>query len=163
MGRSLFYEKNGMFLHSLNSLVGLNADLGAFEVSNDSSIVGEVKIPVRFLFGRNNPATSAADYNNIAWAKGSIVNSITNPGSGWVCTTTGTPGVWVATSLTTKGATSIKGTANQVIASASTGAVTLSLPQSIATNSTPTFGGLEILSSTNASTPLNVMSLKYRS
>jgi hypothetical protein len=35
--------------------------------------------------------------------------------------------------------------------------VTLSLPQSIATNSTPTFGGLEILSSTNASTPAPVM------
>lgn len=36
---------------------------------------------------------------------------------------------------------SITGTANQVIASAPTGAVTLSLPQSIATTSTPTFGG----------------------
>ncbi len=55
------------------------------------------------------------------------------------------------------GVTSITGTANQVIASASTGAVTLSLPQSIATNSSPTFSGLEILSSTNASTPAPVM------
>lgn len=36
---------------------------------------------------------------------------------------------------------SITGTANQVIASSSTGAVTLSLPQSIATSSTPTFAG----------------------
>jgi hypothetical protein len=35
--------------------------------------------------------------------------------------------------------TSISGTPNQVIASASTGAVTLSLPQSIATTSSPTF------------------------
>jgi hypothetical protein len=42
------------------------------------------------------------------------------------------------------GVTSITGTANQVIASASTGAVTLSLPQSIATTSTPTFGGLTL-------------------
>ncbi len=39
---------------------------------------------------------------------------------------------------------SITGTANQVIASASTGAVTLSLPQSIATSSSPTFTGLTI-------------------
>ena len=37
------------------------------------------------------------------------------------------------------GVSSITGTANQVIASASTGAVTLSLPQSIATTSKPTF------------------------
>lgn len=40
---------------------------------------------------------------------------------------------------TTAGVTTLTGTANQVIASASTGAVTLSLPQSIATSSTPTF------------------------
>lgn len=55
------------------------------------------------------------------------------------------------------GVTSITGTVNQVIASAGTGAVTFSLPQSIATNSSPTFSGLEILSSTNASTPAPVM------
>jgi hypothetical protein len=42
------------------------------------------------------------------------------------------------------GVTSITGTANEVIASASTGAVTLSLPQAIATTSTPTFGGLTL-------------------
>jgi hypothetical protein len=55
------------------------------------------------------------------------------------------------------GVTSISGTADQVVASAATGAITLSLPQSIATNSSPTFSGLEILSSTNASTPAPVM------
>lgn len=38
--------------------------------------------------------------------------------------------------------TSITGTANQVIASASTGAVTLSLPQSIAVSSAPTFAAI---------------------
>ena len=43
--------------------------------------------------------------------------------------------------VTNAGVTSITGTANQVIASAGTGAVTLSLPQSIATTSNPTFAG----------------------
>lgn len=43
---------------------------------------------------------------------------------------------------------SITGTANQVIASASTGAVTLSTPQNIATSSTPTFAS-ETLSATS--------------
>lgn len=45
---------------------------------------------------------------------------------------------------------SIAGTTNQVIASASTGAVTLSLPQSIATTSGVTFGSLNIGSATGA-------------
>ena len=39
---------------------------------------------------------------------------------------------------------SITGTANEIIASSSTGAVTLSTPQAIATTSTPTFGGLTV-------------------
>lgn len=48
-------------------------------------------------------------------------------------------GTWATPAGT--GVTSITGTANQVIASASTGAVTLSTPQDIGTTSTPTFGG----------------------
>lgn len=40
--------------------------------------------------------------------------------------------------------TSITGTANQVIASGSTGAVTLSLPQSIGTTSSPSFGNVTV-------------------
>ena len=47
-----------------------------------------------------------------------------------------------ATALTTQnGVTSITGTANQVIASSSTGDVTLSLPQSINSGASPTFNG----------------------
>src|SRR6185437_8910236 len=44
-------------------------------------------------------------------------------------------------SIANAGVTSLTGTANQVNVSGATGAVTLSLPQSIATSSTPTFGG----------------------
>jgi hypothetical protein len=46
--------------------------------------------------------------------------------------------------------TSIAGTINQIIASSSTGSVTLSLPQSIATTSSPTFSNLTL------STPLTI-------
>jgi hypothetical protein len=42
------------------------------------------------------------------------------------------------------GVTSLAGTANQITASASTGSVTLSLPQSIASTSSPTFAGLSV-------------------
>jgi hypothetical protein len=61
------------------------------------------------------------------------------------------------------GVGSITGTANQVTASASTGAVTLSLPQAIAISSTPQFAGLTIagtgavsIGSTTAGTMNNV-------
>lgn len=52
------------------------------------------------------------------------------------------------------GVLTITGTANQVIASAATGNVVLSLPQSIATVSTPTFAGLNLTNS--ATTALNI-------
>ena len=46
--------------------------------------------------------------------------------------------------VTNEGVVSITGTADQVVASASTGAVTLSLPQSIGSTSTPTFGSVTV-------------------
>jgi hypothetical protein len=49
------------------------------------------------------------------------------------------------------GVTSITGTANQVVASSSTGSVTLSLPQSIATTSNVTFAGVTATSFTETS------------
>jgi hypothetical protein len=50
-------------------------------------------------------------------------------------------------SISAGGVSSITGTTNQVIASSSTGAVTLSLPQSISTSSSPNFGGLNLTGS----------------
>ena len=52
--------------------------------------------------------------------------------------------------LSNTGVLSVTGTANQVVADASTGAVTLSLPQSIHTAATPTFGGVTVGSVTLA-------------
>jgi hypothetical protein len=51
------------------------------------------------------------------------------------------------------GVTSITGTANQVVASASTGAVTLSLPQSVATTSIPEFKALKLTLDGSYATP----------
>ena len=51
---------------------------------------------------------------------------------------------WATIETSTIGVVSITGTANQVIASAATGAVTLSLPQSIGTGNSPTFAGLTL-------------------
>ena len=51
---------------------------------------------------------------------------------------------WATIETSAIGVVSITGTANQVIASASTGTVTLSLPQSIGTGNSPTFAGLTL-------------------
>jgi len=68
----------------------------------------------------------ASAYTDIVllWASGSCVGYLKNDG----------------TCSSSTGVTSITGTTNQVIASASTGAVTLSLPQSINTTAAVTFG-----------------------
>jgi len=73
------------------------------------------------------------------------VNS--NVGSfNWANITVNAKGLVTAASANATPVTSITGTTNQVIASASTGAVTLSLPQSIGTGSSPTFAGLTLSS-----------------
>ena len=86
-----------------------------------------------------------------------VVSSITAGTAMNVSATTG------SVTINNLGVTSLTGTANQVTASASTGAVTLSLPQAIATSSTPQFAGLTIagtgavsIGSTTAGTMNNV-------
>ena len=71
------------------------------------------------------------------------ISAATAPTSGYVLTaTSSTTATWQP--LPAAGVTSITGTANQVIASVATGAVTLSLPQSIATTSSVELGSLGI-------------------
>jgi hypothetical protein len=69
-----------------------------------------------------------------------------------------TSGVWngssISTTYTDAKVTSISGTANQVIASSSTGAITLSLPQSIHTTATPTFGGMVLSGAGTGNSPV---------
>ncbi len=78
--------------------------------------------------GYNNPGTS-----------GQILKSNGDASPTWTSLTGGT-GISVSgTTITNTGVTSLAGTANQVTVSASTGGVTLSLPQNIHTGATPTF------------------------
>lgn len=56
----------------------------------------------------------------------------------------GVSGATGAVTISNTGVTSITGTANQVIASGSTGGITLSTPQAIGTGSSPTFNGLTL-------------------
>jgi hypothetical protein len=106
------------------------------------------------VFGNNTSSTAAPAFNTVS---SFLDNAFSNTqgavlyrgASGWSALAPGTSGQFLTTggsaanpSWTTgssSGVSSIAGTTNQVIASASTGSVTLSLPQSIATSSTPQF------------------------
>ena len=90
------------------------------------------KVYVSEFLGGHGSATAA-------WASGWAITRVTAFDT-VVATRNASVGV-NNNNIGTYGVSSITGTSNQVIASASTGAVTLSLPQSIATTSTPTFGG----------------------
>ncbi|OGM63284.1 hypothetical protein A3A76_04530, partial [Candidatus Woesebacteria bacterium RIFCSPLOWO2_01_FULL_39_23] len=80
---------------------------------------------------------------------------IGNAGNGYtVATLTDGTGISItegsgSITIANSGVTSITGTANQVIASGATGAVTLSTPQDIATTSTPTFASMTLSAATN--------------
>lgn len=83
-------------------------------------------------------------YNGTTW---DLLNSTSSSATPLAIAATGAVGTSVIASRQDhvhEGVTSITGTSNQVIASAADGAVTLSLPQSIGTTSTPTFGATTI-------------------
>lgn len=84
----------------------------------------------------------------VANGSGSITVSNTGVTSNIAGTGIGVSGATGAVTISNTGVTSITGTANQVVASASTGGVTLSTPQSIGTGSSPTFNGLTLTSLT---------------
>lgn len=79
-------------------------------------------------------------------------DSVTFSTSNYALTTDGSGNLtWRGNKIagSTGAVSSITGTANQVIASAAVGDITLSLPQSIGTASTPTFGSLTLSATTN--------------
>lgn len=103
----------------------------------------------------NSSGNLAQDNANFSYDSTAHKLSITNfqlgtsTTSGWVMTADASGnGTWVAP---TGGVSSITGTANQVIASAATGAVTLSLPQSIDTNAGVSFArvGINVVTNNN--------------
>ena len=88
--------------------------------------------------GATSLTTNAVILGNGTSTVQTVVGTVTGQTLTWNGTT------WVAQAPTAGGVSSITGTANQVIASASTGAVTLSLPQSIATTSSVQLGSFGV-------------------
>ncbi len=159
--------RNGEFLGRLmNSKPGKKIDFsdlrwhggGITNIYNGATLVTNSATSLNFT---GSAVTSVTNLNGAVTItlSGGLTSPLTTKGDIWGYSTTnaripvGTNGQLLSADSTqtlgvkwidapSSGVTSITGTANQVIASASTGAVTLSLPQSIATTSNVTFGSV---------------------
>lgn len=87
-------------------------------------------------------ATIAA--NSVALGTDTTGNYVADISAGTGISVSGGGSEGATVTVTNSGVTSVTGTSNQVNVSANTGSVTLSLPQSIGTSSTPTFGALTV-------------------
>ena len=125
--------------------------LAATYTGNKDSVAFNVGISGGILSGANG-GTGVNNGSKTITLGGNLTTSGAN---NLTLTTTGSTNVTLPTSgtlLTTSGSgsglsgipTSITGTTNEIIASASTGAVTLSTPQTIGTSSSPTFAGMSL-------------------
>lgn len=152
-----------------NTAITLPATAGTLALNNQTFYVGTTQIAINrassslsltgvSIDGNSGTATTLATSRNIngvafngstdITVKASTTNALTI-GTGLSGTSfDGSSAITIANT----GVLSITGTSNQVIASASTGGVTLSLPQSIATTSTPTFSMVTISGTTTNAT-----------
>lgn len=121
-------DLNGGTLYQCKSSAWVQMTTGV-SAAKVTGLTGAVAA-ARFAGGTTSGAPASGTF-----AVGDFV--VDHAGAIWVCTVAGTPGTWAAGSG--GGVSSLTGTANEIIASASTGAVTLSTPQAIGTGSQPTF------------------------
>ncbi len=164
------------------NITGTAAGLTAGNVTTNANMTGAITSVGNatslgsFTTSALNTALSDNDVATLAGSETLTNKTLTSPTiakignlttNGFVKTSgsDGTLSIDTNTYLTSStGVSSITGTANQVIASAATGAVTLSTPQDIATTSTPTFAGLTVTSSnTTQSTTSSALVLNANS
>ena len=113
---------------------------------NGGLTIGTLSGLLKATSGVVNTATSSTDYAPAT--TGTSAQLLANNGTGGFSNVTVGSGLSLSAGTLSasgsSGVSSITGTTNQVIASASTGNITLSLPQSIATTSSPQFSQLGI-------------------
>jgi len=131
--------------NGINSTTGnFSAAVTALSFAGDGSALTNLNVS-NFSSGTLPVARGGTGVDGSAAANGQL---LIGNGTGYALgTLTAGAGIGVVNgagsiTLSNTGVTSLAGTADQVIVSAGTGAVTLSLPQAIATTSTPTFGGM---------------------
>ena len=128
---------------STNISIGVSSGFSYTSTESQNIVIGN-----QGVLGENNTTRIGSQLVSTAGQNRCFIAGITgvtvsNAAIVTINTSTGQLGTTSASSLVS----SITGTANQVLAngtsgSAQTGAITLTLPQSIATNSTPTFTGI---------------------
>lgn len=109
--------------------------------SNGQLLIGN-SVSSAYALSTLTPATGIGVTNGA----GSITVSNTGVTSNVAGAGIGVSGVTGAVTISNTGVTSITGTTNEIIASGSTGGITLSTPQAIGTGSSPTFNILTIAS-----------------
>ena len=158
---------NTITLPAATGTVALTSDIGngSLSVSTNNGLTGSVS----FTANQSGNTSSTLGLTGQALALHNLATNgiIARTGTGTVAarTITASTGISITNgdgvagnpTITNTGVTTIAGTANQVTASASTGAVTLSLPQNIHTAATPTFARLT-LSQATGTAPFTVTS-----
>jgi len=153
-----------------NTAITLPSSAGTLALNNQTFYIGSTAITINqgtgtissisglSITGNAGTATTLATARNINGVSFNGSTDITVKASTTYALTIGTglSGTSFdgssAVTIANTGVLSIAGTTNQVVASASTGAVTLSLPQSIATTSSPTFSMITISGTTTNAT-----------
>lgn len=134
---------------------------------NNSFVLTPSDTPVNPLLGQfylNSQNKDLYYYNGTTFvdlATGNDVTNLTNIVNGLGSVSKTTPGAGLAISggkLNNTGVLSLQGTANQINLSASTGNITVSLPQDIAPGSSPTFAGVQVgsLTARDSDSGLNI-------
>lgn len=152
LGRSPYGVADDFAITAANFISSVTAGAVLLAPSGAQTITGFGLTLPSLILGSPLPATSGGTgVANLVGSTLTLAGALTTAGA-FASTFTMTAATNVTfpttgTLATTDGTVaSITGTANQVIASAATGAVTLSLPQSIATTSSPTFAALTLTS-----------------
>jgi len=110
----------------------------AFTSATSGTITGQNVASTKLQF---NPSSGALSATSFSGSGSSLTGIVTSNVAGTGISVSGATG---AVTITNTGVTSLTGTANQVTVSASTGSVTLSTPQSIATGSSVQFGSFGV-------------------
>jgi hypothetical protein len=133
-------------LQGLTGAVTLHAGNGISISGNtiSSTVVVPASSGITSVTSSDNSLTVTTNGSSVDLKVAGVATGVTSLGGASGAITLGSGLSMSGNALSNSGVISLAGTANQVSASASSGAITLSLPQDIASTSTPTFGGLTL-------------------